>query len=94
MNYKEYGEKMVRDGRFMTVSENGKIIFIMFYSVCNDPEPFLNNIDHEYIEQDVSGKIIVIENMVGTNFNKRKLLAMVDIFISKFPQVEKFMWKR
>lgn len=94
MTYKEYGERMVRDGRFMTVSEDNRVILIMLYSVCNDPEPFLNNIDHEYMEQDINGKVLVIENIVGKNFNMKRLKDMVEIFIDKFPKVEKFMWRR
>ena len=94
MTYKEYGERMVRDGRFASISENGKIVLVMLYSVCNDPEPFINNIDHEYMEHDPNGKVLVIENIVGTFFHKRFVKAMEDIFYSKFPQIEKTMWRR
>lgn len=85
---------MTKDGRYVTIIENGKVSLMMFFSVCDDPEPYLNNIDHEYIPHDPSGKILVIEDMVTTKFKFKYVSAIQDSFCNKFPHLEKAMWRR
>ena len=67
---------------------------MLFFSICNDPNPYLNNIDHDYIEHDINGKILVIDDMVCGKFNLSFLKSLNKSFLEKFPNLEKMMWRR
>ena len=90
----EFMEKMAENGRFATFGENGKVFMLMLFSVTNDPEPYLNNIDHEYMEHDPYGKVLVIEDMICGKFKFKYVDLIQDTFCKRFPNIEKAMWRR
>ena len=90
----DYIEKMTKDGRFVSFEEDGKIFMLMLFSVCNDPEPYLNNLDHEYMEHDPNGKILVVEDMICGKFKFKYVDLIQDTFCERFPNLEKAMWRR
>lgn len=85
---------MINDQRYVEFKENGKTIGMLTFSLCNDPDPYLNNLDHKYMEHDINGKILVLENFIGVRFSSKFVKIMEDFFYSKFPQIEKTMWRR
>lgn len=90
----EYGQKMLEDGRVAAITENGEIVAFVYFSLCNDPTPYLENVDCKFIPHDPNGTILVIENMVAGNFNFRTVSKIEEIFTSRFPNIEKGMWRR
>jgi len=91
---KEYVTKMMMSGRFASIVEDGKAVLLMFFSVCNDPQPYLDNLDHQFLEHDPSGKILVIEELTCKNFQRRYLQKIQEMMTEKYPKLEKAMWRR
>jgi len=95
MNYSDYVEKMVADGRFATISNDGRVVVLMFFSVCKDPKKHLENLEHKYLEHDPNGYILVIEDMISTEkFGMKYIDVIEDIFCMRYPNLERFMWRR
>ena len=93
-NYIEYGKKMLENDRAIVILKDGRVNAMAFFSMCDDPKPYLDNIDCVFIPHDPKGKIVVVENMVCLKFTKALLSSLEQAFVDKFPQVEKAMWRR
>ena len=85
---------MIENNRYVILEENGKTIGMLSFSLCDNPEPYLNNLEHKYIEHNINGKILVLENFVGVRFGYKTIGLLEEFFYSKFPQIEKTMWRR
>lgn len=94
MRYQDYFDKMVEDGRFAVIAENGIVVLCILYSICEDPEPYLSNLDYKFIPHDPSGKTLVIEAAIGNDLKFSFRDKIEEIFCAKFPQLEKAMWRR
>lgn len=94
MSYKDYPYKMLRDGRVVSIVEDGKVVAIVFFSLCNDETVHLWNWDYEYHPHNPQGKILVLDGLVCKNFTFSIVKKMKEVFYSKFPQIEKTMWRR
>ena len=93
-NYQEYVEKMMRDGRFMTLSEDGVMTLMLFYSICDDPTPFLENSTFDYIPHDPNGKTVIFDNMICKKFKKAYAQQIEESICERYPQLEKALWIR
>ena len=94
MSIIDYPYKMIRDRRVASVIENGKVIAIVFFSLCNDETQHLWNWDYEYHKHNPEGKILVLDGLVCKDFSFRIVKKMKEIFYNKFPQIEKTVWRR
>lgn len=94
MSIIDYPYKMIRDGRVCSIIENGKVIAIVFFSLCNDETQYLWNWNYEYHSHNPNGKILVLEGLVCRDFNFKIVKKMKEIFYAKFPQIEKTVWRR
>lgn len=95
MNYQDYTEKMIRDGRFASIAEDGRVVILMLFSVCNEPKVYLDNLDHEYLEHDPEGHILVVEDLISSvRFGIRFVDVIEDIFCQRYPNIDRFMWRR
>lgn len=90
----DYPYEMIRDGRVASIVENGKVVAIVFFSLCNDEIEHLWNWDYIYRKHNPAGKILVLEGLVCKNFNYEIVRKMKEIFYEKFPQIEKTVWRR
>lgn len=90
----KYVQKMMSCGRFASIVEDGKAVLLMFYSICNDPQPYLDNLEHQYLEHDPSGTVLVIEEMTCKKFQKRYVSKIQEMMCEKYPKLEKGMWRR
>jgi len=89
-----YPYKMMKDGRAISIAENGKIVAIVFFSLCNDETQHLWNFEYEYHPHNPSGRILVLEGLVCKNLTYSIIKKMKEAFYSKFPQIEKTVWRR
>lgn len=94
MSMIDYPYKMIRDKRVVSIAEGGKVVAIVFFSLCNDETQHLWNWDYEYHPHNPEGKILVLEGLVCKDFNFRIVKKMREVFYSKFPQIEKTVWRR
>ena len=85
---------MIKDGRVASIVDDGKIVAVVFFSLCNDETQHLWNYDYNYHYHDPKGKILVFEGFVCKNFNFRIVKKMKEMFYAKFPQIEKTIWRR
>ena len=88
-----YIERMIDDRRLI-VSQGNYYKSIFFISICDDPEPYLDNNIFEYKEHDPYGKICVVEKFAGINipFSIRKVFS--DFLKINYPSVEEVRWIR
>ena len=86
MNIFDYPYQMIKDKRVASIAENGKIVAIVFFSLCNDETEHLWNWDYEYHKHNPEGKILVLEGLVCKKFSFKIVKKMKDIFYTKFPQ--------
>jgi hypothetical protein len=85
---------MLENNRCLIIADNGETVAHVFFSICDDPEPYLNNTDYKYIEHNPNGKIVIVEGMICKDFKMKYLGILHDAFISKFPQLEECKWRR
>ena len=85
---------MIKDGRVVSIAENGKIVAIVFFSLCNDETRHLWNFEYEYHPHNPEGKILVLEGLICKNLTFNIVKKMKEAFYSKFPQIEKTVWRR
>ena len=94
MSIADYPYKMIKDGRVVSIAENGKVVAIVFFSLCNDETEHLWNWDYEYRTHNPDGKILVLEGLVCKDFHFGIVKKMKEVFYQKFPQIEKTVWRR
>jgi hypothetical protein len=94
MNYETYVLRMMNDGRVASITNDGKIVAMVFFSLCNDETQHLWNWDYEYHPHNPKGKILVLEGLVCKNFTFEIVKKMKEVFYSRFPQIEKTVWRR
>jgi hypothetical protein len=92
--YSDYIKKMIEDGRLITIKKEGKVILMLFYSVCNNPKKYLDNLDHKYISHDTQGKTIVIEEMLCNHFDISLVSILEREFSNRYPNFEQAVWRR
>lgn len=90
----EYFYKMASDERYAEIIENGDTVAMFYFSVCNDPVPFLNNLEHDYIHHNPLGTIVVIEQIVSGKLHFRYIREIENALCSKFPNIQQGMWRR
>lgn len=86
--------EMLREKRVVSITENGKIKAMIFFSLCDDEKEHLWNLEYEFRPHNPKGKILIIEAMAGKSFSFSLLKKLKEIFYTKFPQIEKTMWRR
>lgn len=90
----DYARKMIEGGRFLSIVEDGKATLLAFYSVCDDPQPYIDNIDHQFLKHNPSGSTVVIEEMTCKNFSKAYAERLHDELCKKYPNLKRGMWRR
>ena len=92
--YVDYVTKMMGEGRFMTVKEDGELKGMLFFSISNDPTPYVDNITFEYLPHDETGSVVVFENMICKDFKRKHALQIEEALVERFPNLEKAVWIR
>ena len=90
----EYVAKMLRDGRIATIFEDGKFSSLVFFSLCDNENEHLWNLEYEYKPHNPNGRVLVLDGLVSPNFNFRVVKKMKEVFYGRFPQIEKTVWRR
>ena len=85
---------MMKDGRVASIIENGKMVAMVFFSLCDDENVHLWNWDYEYHPHNANGKILVLEGLVCKNLTFSIVKKMKEVFYEKFPHIEKTVWRR
>jgi hypothetical protein len=90
----DYPYQMMKDGRVVSILENGKMVALVFFSLCDDETEHLWNWDYKYHPHNPNGKILVLEGLVCERFTFSIVKKMKEVFYEKFPQIEKTVWRR
>ena len=94
VKYVNYVVRMMKDGRFMLINENGMNVGMLFFSVCNDSTPYVNNTDFDYLPHDETGNTVVVDNMICKNFKKQHLEQIEEALVTRFPSLTRGVWVR
>jgi len=90
----DYFEKMLKDERVLIIDNDGKIVGIATYSVCNDFNPFYKKTDWDYLPHDPKGKFLYIEKIYSIDYNKRIRQLIELLTRDKYPQLRETMWHK
>lgn len=85
---------MMGDGRFMMLHDKGIMTLMLFFSICDDPKPYIDNIEFDYLPHNPLGKTVVIDNMICTKFKRHYFLEIERSLVERYPQIEKAIWIR
>lgn len=89
-----YVTLMLQDERVITISDNGKPIAFIFYSITDDYKPYLLKDEYEYLEHEKAGKTVYVEKLVSFHWNKDLRILFERLITSKYPQLETGIWFR
>ncbi len=89
-----YVENMVRTDRVITIRDGSGLNAIVFFSICNDWEPFYKKETWEYYDHTPTGNALYVEKIVAKRFTKEMRRELETLFLAKYPQLEFAKWHR
>jgi hypothetical protein len=93
-NAVEYVDKMVKDKRVILIEDDGFIHSVVFYSVCNDFEPFYKKEMWDFREHDPEGSTVYIEKAVCAKMKKSIATMIRNTIQAKYPKAKIGKWHR
>ncbi len=90
----DYIADMLHDRRIIEINRNGSPHAIIFFSVCNDYEPYLKKAEFEYKPDNPAGKIIYIECMISRGWTKQLRQEFESVLADRYPDFEYGVWHR
>lgn len=90
-----YVRRMVIDGRCITIKDdNGKDVGVIFFSVCDDYDPFYKKKRWHYLPHNPDGKILYVELIASSIWNKQIRIAFQEGILNRFPNLKTGVWHR
>ncbi|MDO8656152.1 MAG: hypothetical protein Q7K45_02860 [Nanoarchaeota archaeon] len=90
----DYVSDMLHDHRIVEIRKDGTPHAIIFFSVCNDYEPYLKKGEFEYLPDNPSGKIIYVEVMIARRWTRELREKFEELLATKYPNFEYGVWHR
>jgi len=90
----QYVQSMLDDGRIIAIDDDQGIFAVIFFSICDDAEPFLKKGTWEFKPHIPHGRIAYIEKAVAKGWNKKVRKQLADLIYGKFPTVDSGKWHR
>lgn len=90
----DYTTRMCDNGRIIIISDKDEPFAVLFFSVTNDPDKFLNKGQYEFMSHDPCGKILCVEKLISRGWNKELRTEFESKITEKFPQITHGVWYR
>jgi hypothetical protein len=91
---KEYVRKMVEDRRVIAVEDARGLHTVIFFSICEDPEPFLKKGTWEYRTHSPGGRFFYGEKIVSKGWQKDFRNHIKQTLLKVYPQLDTGTWHR
>lgn len=90
----DYVSDMLYNHRIVEIRKDSRPHAIIFFSVCDDYEPYLKKGEFQYLPDNPSGKIIYIEVMICRKWTRELREQFETLLTTKYPNLEYGVWHR
>ena len=93
-NVTKYVEKMIADKRLMRFDDEDGIQSVLFFSICNDSEPYLKKGTWEYKYHYDTGSIFYVEKLASRKWTRKLTMMVHDLATQMYPSIQLGKWHR
>ena len=90
----DYVSYMIANDRVIEIESERGIEAVIFLSVCDDFDTFYKKPTWIYKPHDPHGKIVYVEKMVATEWNRELRSQFKDFLVNRYPNADRAIWHR